>query len=94
MSTVVSRPWLRVNVVPGVRYLMQMPCTEACMHLRVVDKYMHGELLPGGRMVQLYREDGRPFSFPITAGEAGMYYDQEAEAYYFYERFYEVDTDE
>lgn len=32
---------------------------------------MLGDLVEDGRMVQLYKRSGEPFSFPITRGEAG-----------------------
>jgi hypothetical protein len=48
-----------------------LPHSEVCMHMKVAGKRMVCGLLPGATMVQLYDEDGRHFSAPITAGEAG-----------------------
>lgn len=51
--------------------LLVLPYSEVCMHMRVAGTQMLGELVEDGRMVQLYKPDGEPFSFPITRGEAG-----------------------
>ncbi|WP_188279270.1 hypothetical protein [Streptomyces sp. CBMA29] len=40
------------------------------MHMRIVGQHLWVEVLEHG--AQLYK-DGRPFSFPITHGEAGIY---------------------
>jgi len=73
----------RTNVEEGKRYRKAMPASEAMMHMKVVDQVFTIELF--GHMVQLYREDGTEFSFKVTAGEAGLYYDSELSCYYFYE---------
>ena len=46
------------------------------MHLRVAGTRMGARLQPDG-MVQLLDPDGRDFSFPITAAEAGLHRDQD-----------------
>jgi len=46
------------------------------MHLRVAGTRMPARLHPDG-MVQLLDADGRDFSFPITAAEAGLDHDQD-----------------
>jgi len=79
----------RIDVVPGQRYRKTMPASEVCMHMQIDDKVFEVELLPGRHMAQLYYADGpkkgTDFSFPITAGEAGFYYDEAAGNYYFYQ---------
>lgn len=60
----------RVDLEVGDRVRMTMPWSEVCMHLRVADTVMEVEVRERG--AQLYK-DGRPFSAPITWGEAGIY---------------------
>lgn len=51
--------------------IIEMPYSEVCMHMRIAGKTMW-VADAGQRMAQLYDpETGRPFSFPITHGEAG-----------------------
>ena len=64
------------RVKEGERFHVMLPWSEAAIHLRVADQVLPAEIVPGRRMVQLYREDGSPFSFPITTGEAGVYEDE------------------
>jgi hypothetical protein len=59
---------------PNQEFTVQLPFSEVCMHLRVAGTRMRARLEPDG-MVQLLGPDGSPFSFPITAGEAGLDYD-------------------
>jgi hypothetical protein len=59
---------------PNQEFTVQLPYSEVCMHLRVAGTRMHARLEQGG-MVQLLGPDGSPFSFPITAGEAGLDHD-------------------
>jgi hypothetical protein len=61
-------------IAPNQEFTVQLPSSEVCMHLRVAGTRMHAQLLPNG-MVQLLGPDGSPFSFPITAGEAGLDHD-------------------
>lgn len=49
---------------------VELPYSEVCMHMRVAGKEMDVALLSTG-MCQLFDADGRPFSMPITRGEAG-----------------------
>ena len=49
---------------------LTLPYSEVCMHMKVAGKEMWGSLC-GDWMVQLWDDDGRKFSFPITRGEAG-----------------------
>lgn len=64
----------RILVAPGDVVHVRLPYSEVCMHMQVAGKEAWVERLTGrdARMAQLY-VDGRPFSFPITCGEAGLY---------------------
>ena len=55
----------------GERAVVTLPWSEVCLSMGVAGKAMWAELLPDA-MVQLYGEGGGKFSFPITAGEAGV----------------------
>lgn len=50
---------------------LEMPYSEVCMHMGIAGQTMLAAETASGLMVQLYDEQGRPFSFPITKGEAG-----------------------
>lgn len=67
----------------GDRWLATMPYSEVCMHMRIADKKMICEfaktIYP---MIQLYSLDGKPFSSPVTTGEAGVY--EDAKGFYTY----------
>lgn len=52
---------------------LKLPWSEVCMHLRVADQERDVRVLDTG--AQILNEDGTPFSFPITHGEAGIYTD-------------------
>ena len=65
------------------------PDSEVCMHLRVAGKKIPMEITQFG-MVQLYDPDTRErFSFPVLAGEAGVYQEHEGT-----QRFYIVVPEE
>ena len=61
---------------PNQETILELPYSEVCMHLRVAGTRMRARLQPDG-MVQLLDPDGRDFSFPITAAEAGLHHDQD-----------------
>jgi hypothetical protein len=61
---------------PNQELVLELPYSEVCMHLRVAGTRMRARLLSDG-MVQLLDPDGHQFSFPITAGEAGLHYDHD-----------------
>jgi hypothetical protein len=63
-------------ILPNQETTLQLPYSEVCMHLRVAGTRMRARLQPDG-MVQLLELDGRDFSFPITAAEAGLHHDQD-----------------
>jgi hypothetical protein len=61
---------------PNQETIIELPYSEVCMHLRVAGTRMPARLQTDG-MVQLLDPDGRDFSFPITAAEAGLDHDQD-----------------
>jgi hypothetical protein len=61
---------------PNQETILELPYSEVCMHLGVAGTRMRARLEPNG-MVQLLDTDGRAFSFPITAAEAGLDHDQD-----------------
>jgi hypothetical protein len=63
------------RIHPNQEFTLQLPYSEVCMHLRVAGTRMRARLVADG-MVQLLDADGREFSFPITAAEAGLDHDQ------------------
>jgi len=65
----------------GERGRKYMGYSEVCMHMRVAGKPMDFEVV-SPRSVQLYRDDGTPFSFPITYGEAGLF--RQDDGFYYY----------
>ncbi|WP_424863045.1 hypothetical protein [Streptomyces sp. MMS24-I29] len=62
----------RVDLEIGDRIFATMPWSEVCIHLQVSDQVMEVEVRE--RDAQLIK-NGRPFSAPITWGEAGIYTD-------------------
>jgi hypothetical protein len=62
------------DIEVGKRYVGIMPHSEVCLHMRIADRPMELELLPSGRMVQLFVGNA-PYSIPITYGEAGLYHE-------------------
>ena len=61
---------------PGQETILELPYSEVCMHLGVAGTRMRARLETNA-MVQLLDADGRAFSFPITAAEAGLDHDQD-----------------
>lgn len=66
-------PW---NERPCRCKLINVACSEVCIHMRVADTLMWAgpllyERMMSESMVQLYGLDRKPFSAPITRGEAG-----------------------
>lgn len=58
----------------------EMPFSEVCMHMRVAGQRMKACLL-NDRFVQLFRDNGQFFSFPILRGEAGFHQEESGEFY-------------
>lgn len=63
----------RVTVGDIVR--LCLPWSEVCAHMRVADEVRSVRVLE--HWVQILNDDGTPFSFPVTHGEAGIYRDAE-----------------
>jgi hypothetical protein len=61
---------------PNQETILELPYSEICLHLGIAGTRMGARLQPNG-MVQLLDADGRDFSFPITAAEAGLHHDQD-----------------
>ena len=57
----------------GTVVSLTLPWSEVCMHLKVAGKTRSVEVLATG--AQILNEDGTPYSFPVTHGEAGIYSD-------------------
>jgi len=70
------------DIRPGETVEKVMPHSEVCMHMRVAGKWMKVRLLESGRMCQLYFLDFKPFSSPITIGEAGIFHRDDTFYYY------------
>jgi hypothetical protein len=66
----------KTYIRPGETLQLGLPYSEVCMHMGVAGSVMTVLLTVGDfPMAQLIR-DGRPFSFPIGTGEAGLYSDE------------------
>lgn len=65
----------RLSIRPGEYAQVEIAFSEVACHMGIAGKTMLVQLLPNGRMVQVYSADETPFSFPITYGEAGIYRD-------------------
>ena len=84
-----------VYLEKGKRYFGFMPASEVCLYMKLAGKVVMFELVGTGYpMIQLYRADGSPNSFPITAGEAAVYRDSAFLCYYYPPSTYGVDVDE
>lgn len=67
---------------PGDRITVELPYSEVCMYLGLAGKRRTIELLKGGSgMVQIYHDNGKPLSYPITHVEAGIYLDERGRYY-------------
>jgi hypothetical protein len=63
----------RVQLKTGDVVRLRMPWSEVCMHLRIADQVRDVRVLDNG--AQILNDDGTPYSFPVTHGEAGIYSD-------------------
>lgn len=54
----------------GETVTVELPYSEVCCHMRVAGQVRQVQVLAGG--AQILNEDGSPFSFPVTHGEAGI----------------------
>ena len=69
---------VKTYVERGQAVDIELPYSEVCMHMQVAGTIMSVQLTDAGNghvMAQL-RKDGRDFSFPVGAGEAGFYQDE------------------
>jgi hypothetical protein len=62
---------VRVQLKDGDVVKLKLPWSEVCMHMRLADQVRDVRVLPDG--AQILNEDGTPYSFPVTHGEAGIY---------------------
>ena len=62
-----------LSIHPGETAEVEIGFSEAACHLGIGGKTMTVKLLDDGRMAQVFDSNGKPFSFPITYGEAGIY---------------------
>lgn len=76
----------------GQRGRTRLPHSEVCIHMRVTDKYMDFVVV-SDRAVQLYNDDGTPFSSPILTSEAGLFSESEG-CFYYYPHGYDTPCDE
>lgn len=64
-----------MRVKPGDVVRLELPWSEVCMHLKVAGQVRDVRVLHTS--AQILNEDGTPYSFPVTHGEAGIYTDAE-----------------
>jgi hypothetical protein len=60
-----------IDAALGDTRTITLPYSEVCCFMGVAGKQMKARLLADGNAVQLYDQNDRVFSFPITRGEAG-----------------------
>ena len=71
-----------IRIEPGAYGRSVMPHSEVCMHMQVAGKVMRFHFV-SERCVQLLKDlDETNFSFPILAGEAGIFHDDRGFYYY------------
>ena len=61
------------RVKSGEEIALRLPWSEVCMHLKVAGQVRNVRVLDTG--AQILNDDGTPYSFPVTHGEAGIYTD-------------------
>ena len=74
----------QIFIKPGETGEGLMPYSEVCMHMKVAGKKMKFKFLEHNKMVQLLKDDGSPFSSPITQGEGGIFGPDHQGHYYYY----------
>jgi hypothetical protein len=72
----------KTYIRPGETLQLELPYSEVCMHMKVAGLVMTVLLTLGDFPMAQLIKDGRPFSFPIGTGEAGLF--QDAGGYYGY----------
>lgn len=68
-----------VNV--GDRFRKRLPYSEVCAYMHVANRHMLCELV-SETAVQLYDDNGKPFSHPISRTEAGIHRDDKGRLFY------------
>jgi len=66
-----AAPGNRPDGIPKDAERVELPFSEVCMHLRVAGQQRWVAPL-GPNAAQIYDDDGRPYSIPITRSEAGL----------------------
>lgn len=70
----------KTNVKPGDYFISIVGCSEVCIHLRIAGNIMLCQYTLN-RMVQFYEHQPNkgfePYSFPVSAGEGGVFWDGE-----------------
>ena len=61
----------RPDGIPANAERVELPFSEVCMHLRVAGQLRWVAPI-GANAAQIYGDDGRPFSIPVTRSEAGL----------------------
>jgi hypothetical protein len=64
----------KTPVTIGESITVTLPYSEVCMHMKVAGKQMT-VILQSPWQAQLFDQEGKPFSFPISPGEAGIMWD-------------------
>ena len=74
-----------IYIEPGYVGTIVVAYSEAAMYMRVAGRVMRFKLTENTfwPMVQLFQDDGRPFSAPITTGEAGVYTTADGRHYFY-----------
>ncbi len=71
-------------IEPGHTGIIEVAYSEVAMYMRVAGRRMAFHVTAGPYpMCQLLQSDGRPFSGPITLGEAGVYRDSDGKLYFY-----------
>lgn len=84
----------KITIKPGEYGLKEIPYSEVCRSMQIAGEFLQFQVTTGDYpMVQLFKE-GKPFSFPITLGEAGIYRDGEELYYYLPDRLVNKEDNE
>lgn len=71
-----------VNLNRGDIAMIEIGYSEVCVHMRVAGKVMPVQVTTGLHpAAQLLDASGKPYSFPVTLGEAGIYTDSTGQPY-------------
>jgi hypothetical protein len=72
-----------INLERGSIAFVELPYSEVCMHMRVAGKIMPVQVVGGTDHLsaQVLDASGKPYSFPVTLGEAGIYTDSTGTPY-------------